>query len=95
MFIYSKLYKHLFCSVCSSQSEAFQLPISPSLSLSQILHFLTILGLAIYVVHFTGSFCIEGGWVYMCMYTCSGLGISVARYLHFFFIFMFLLKKMQ
>ena len=34
--------------MCSSQSEAFQLPISPSLSLSHILHILTILGLAIY-----------------------------------------------
>ena len=59
------------CSVCSSQSEAFQLPISPSLSLSHTLHFLTILGLAIYYMLCTllvVSILKEAGYICVCIH---------------------------
>ena len=62
---------HQFCSVCSSQSEAFQLPISPSLSLSHTLHFLTILGLAIYYMLCTllvVSILKEAGYICVCIH---------------------------
>ena len=60
-----------YCSVCSSQSEAFQLPISPSLSLSHTLHFLTILGLAIYYMLCTllvVSILKEAGYICVCIH---------------------------